>query len=383
MQRAASEMIEGLMCGVTDIGGPAQGDEVHWPKRDAWEIAPTLKFNLFENQFFTKKSLYISPDHRSYFSLPESCLIVRTILYYLRRHKEEDIQWPFVAVFLTALFGLIIYRYASGIDIYFKDLSPVPQWWCRQLFYPLPYFGAVLLYCAFRRDFGALRQIGFWVVSVLALGALYLGQYHYPLREVYWALPEAVRIFYHKSFYNGYMSLCYIGSASIFYWLFGDRKRLGHFYGATTVGFDWKPYALMLAGMVPLLVIASFQPDFLEAYPRYRPGTAEAWWQVSAWWTVGLFESLYALQFVCLEIFFRGFMVMALARYLGTGAVWPMVAVYAVLHFGKPMAETCSSVFGGYILGVVALYSRSTLGGMFVHVGIALGMEALAFWHLS
>ena len=36
-----------------------------------------------------------------------------------------------------------------------------------------------------------------------------------------------------------------------------------------------------------------------------------------------------------------------------------MAATYAALHFGKPMGETISSIFGGYILGVIALYNHS------------------------
>jgi len=56
-----------------------------------------------------------------------------------------------------------------------------------------------------------------------------------------------------------------------------------------------------------------------------------------------------------------------------------MVAAYAVLHFGKPLGESIGSIFGGYILGIIALYSRNIWGGVFVHGGIALLMEIFAF----
>jgi hypothetical protein len=56
-----------------------------------------------------------------------------------------------------------------------------------------------------------------------------------------------------------------------------------------------------------------------------------------------------------------------------------MAAAYAVLHFGKPMGEAISSVFGGYILGIIALYGRNIWGGVFIHGGIAFLMEVLAF----
>jgi hypothetical protein len=70
---------------------------------------------------------------------------------------------------------------------------------------------------------------------------------------------------------------------------------------------------------------------------------------------------------------------MALAKYLGSGAIWVMVAVYVFIHFNKPMFEAIGSFFGGYILGVIAYYSRSIYGGIFIHIGVALLMELFAF----
>jgi hypothetical protein len=43
------------------------------------------------------------------------------------------------------------------------------------------------------------------------------------------------------------------------------------------------------------------------------------------------------------------------------------------------MPEAVSSIFGGYILGVIALQTRSIWGGILVHVGIAWMMEAIAW----
>jgi membrane protease YdiL (CAAX protease family) len=49
-----------------------------------------------------------------------------------------------------------------------------------------------------------------------------------------------------------------------------------------------------------------------------------------------------------------------------------------VFHFGKPLIETLSSFFGGYMLGVFALYSKNIWGGIILHIGTALFMELLA-----
>ena len=56
-----------------------------------------------------------------------------------------------------------------------------------------------------------------------------------------------------------------------------------------------------------------------------------------------------------------------------------MIVWYATIHFGRPLGETISSLFGGYILGVLALSTRSIWGGLFIHIGIAWLMEAAAF----
>ncbi len=59
-----------------------------------------------------------------------------------------------------------------------------------------------------------------------------------------------------------------------------------------------------------------------------------------------------------------------------------MVVLYAVCHFGKPVGETISSIFGGYLLGILAYKSRNVWGGVFVHVGVALFMELFGFYQM-
>ena len=91
-----------------------------------------------------------------------------------------------------------------------------------------------------------------------------------------------------------------------------------------------------------------------------------------------IYEFTYGLNFVSLELFFRGAMVIGMAAIMGRHAVLPMAVTYCFLHFGKPAAECISSFFGGYLLGVIALYTRSIFGGCIVHLGIAFLMEAAA-----
>lgn len=72
-------------------------------------------------------------------------------------------------------------------------------------------------------------------------------------------------------------------------------------------------------------------------------------------------------------------MVLGMAVVMGRAAIVPMVVTYAFLHFGKPAGEAVSSIFGGYILGVIAYQSQSIFGGVLIHVGVAWLMELAAY----
>jgi hypothetical protein len=136
------------------------------------------------------------------------------------------------------------------------------------------------------------------------------------------------------------------------------------------------PYWILLLGMVPLILLAATQADFQATYPTWQATEAilvQTGW--SPWWFTLSFQLAYGLDFLTVELLFRGALIIGMSRLLGKEAILPMVAVYCVLHFGKPMGEAISSVFGGYLLGIFALYGRNIWGGVLVHAGIAIMME--------
>ncbi len=144
------------------------------------------------------------------------------------------------------------------------------------------------------------------------------------------------------------------------------------FYGMKTKGINWKPYLLMLLMMVPLIALASTQTDFQAMYPKLQSlGDVSS---IPAWQKV-VYELSYGSDFFTIELFFRGFLVLAFAKWAGKDAILPMACFYCTIHFGKPMAECISSFFGGLLLGIVAYNTRSIFGGLMVHVGIAWMME--------
>ena len=151
--------------------------------------------------------------------------------------------------------------------------------------------------------------------------------------------------------------------------------RPAEMLGLQRAGFNWKPYLMMLLLMTPLIALASTQADFLETYPKLQqvwplPETAEPGFFYSL-----LFELGYGSDFVSIEVFFRGFMVIGFAKWLGKDSILPMACFYCSIHFGKPLGECISSFFGGLLLGVVSYHSRQIYGGLIVHLGIAWLME--------
>jgi hypothetical protein len=146
------------------------------------------------------------------------------------------------------------------------------------------------------------------------------------------------------------------------------------FYGTSTKGLVWKPYWIMLLIMTPLIAAASTQPDFQAMYPKLKTITDYGFMDLS-WWHKVLFELSYGSDFITIEFFFRGFLVLAFIKWAGKDAILPMACFYCTIHFGKPLAECISSYFGGLLLGIVVYNTRSIFGGLMVHLGIAWLME--------
>jgi hypothetical protein len=147
------------------------------------------------------------------------------------------------------------------------------------------------------------------------------------------------------------------------------------FFGLTVKNFKWKPYLIMLLIMVPLIAAASTQPDFLYMYPKLKDVDTVLVGVKNKWFYHLLHELSYGSDFISVELFFRGFLILAFVKVVGKDAILPMACFYCTIHFGKPLGECISSYFGGLLLGIVVYNTRSIIGGLMVHLGIAWLME--------
>ncbi len=168
--------------------------------------------------------------------------------------------------------------------------------------------------------------------------------------------------------------LVIISSVFLFFiWKIFHSKE--NFYGLKIKGIDWKPYWLMLLIMVPLIAAASTQQDFLNVYPKMKLIAGVYDLKSLSFWHKLLFELSYGSDFITIELFFRGFLILGFIKWVGKDAILPMAFFYCTIHFGKPLGECISSFFGGIVLGVVVYNTKSILGGLIVHLGIAWLME--------
>ncbi len=246
-------------------------------------------------------------------------------------------------------------------------------------FYGLAYYGGVIITALTKKPdkLSYLKNPAFWLITIIGLFILSVdnsieGSYALAKKMVglgsYLFVGKLLAEF--RNFVTLFLPLLML-------WFFIKQKG-DSFFGLTVRNVSVKPYLLMLVIMAPLILLAAQTDSFLATYPMFKSFGMDAKWGVNIGWLVGLYEFLYASAFLSVELFFRGFLVIGLARIMGKDVIIPMVCLYAFLHFEKPMGEAISSIFGGYLLGVFAYYSKNIWGGVFVHAGIALLMELAA-----
>lgn len=285
-----------------------------------------------------------------------------------------------MAFFLSLMMGAVLIQIAYHDNFYqhyIENESNLRVQIMRYCYlYALAFTGTFILQGIAERDLHFLGSRNWWMLNVLAivLFAVRGSDFNYS-QYLFGAAADQYYSFFHKIGYNigGFFTLmlpCWL------YWFFVDRSYQ-HFYGFKMKGVDFKPYFILLSMMLPLLLWAGTQADFLSTYPRYHTigmSATEKYYR----YFVSAYELAYGSDFVFTEFFFRGFIVLAFARKFGHRAILPMCVYYITIHFGKPLGETISSFFGGLLLGVIAFRTKSIYGGIIVHLGIAYLMELIA-----
>jgi hypothetical protein len=305
---------------------------------------------------------------------------MKKILKFLRSHLAEDFNVGYYILIFAFLATCLIINYKFDFEDKYID-----RWHGKAkgllftiLYYGLPYYFAFINYVIFYRKKELLKDKQFWIKSLFFLFIFCLDSnytFHSKIVRTL-AAPEA-RHFIMRCCNNLSTLFTIFLPLLIFYLIFEKNKE--SFYGLKFKNVDLRPYFFLLLCMLPIITIASFTKDFNTYYPRYPNTRINEAFQLPHLLTIGIFEACYGWDFLDTELFFRGALVLGMSSILGKGAIMPMVSFYVFIHFGKPAGEAASSFFGGYILGVIAYYTRNIWGGVCIHLGIAWLMEIAAF----
>jgi hypothetical protein len=300
---------------------------------------------------------------------------MKDIIGYIKRYfYEADKRILAIVSILTAL--LIWINYFFEIDAWiYKQNSFIISFFSRfgifLIAFAIPYLVYTFL---FRRDYFANKSFLFLLIISPAIFSFKVALNPTIGFSDDWILSN----FWNHVFY--WPSLMIITTTIlIVIWKIFDSGQT--FYGVTIKKINWKPYVIMLLIMVPLIAAASTQPDFQAMYPKLKLLTEMASIDRFSWRQKTLFELAYGSDFITIELFFRGFLILAFVKWAGKDAILPMACFYCTIHFGKPLGECISSYFGGMILGIVVYHTRSIFGGLMVHLGIAWLMEIGGYLH--
>lgn len=304
---------------------------------------------------------------------------MKTIIGYLKQFIKEDFNPVVYGYVMLLISSMIFLNYYFHIQHYFfitfqGNFNHVVFFIFLNI---IAYYGVLIPQTFIKKETHLFIDKRIWIKSFIiiiivsfasGISANSIGN------ALFDNIPE--RIFFNKSLTQFRWFVIYFISLFILKLIY-DRQSKG-LYGLVMKTGKLQPYFIMLLIVFPLIIAASFLPDFQQVYPRFKPWKTMEVFSMSKTHLQLINEFFYGFNYVATELMFRGALVIGMSALLGKEAILPMVTMYCFYHFGKPLGETISSVFGGYILGVIAYNTRNIWGGTILHLGIAYLMEAIA-----
>ncbi|MES2849768.1 MAG: CPBP family intramembrane glutamic endopeptidase [Bacteroidota bacterium] len=296
---------------------------------------------------------------------------MQQIFKYIRSFYEKEFNLFYLLIIIAILAAIIYLNYWHGLE---KKYAASGKTWLANFtgyyfLYLIPFAVAFFLQLLFFKDCSYYKSGWFWCILLLAPAFFSFRvnfTFHQPLINDHWQAPE--NLFYLRSINWVVRVFVVLIPVFIIWWL--KDKANQPFYGTKKLE-SIHPYLIMLLIMIPLLLLAAAQKDFQSVYPKAKflqtiPAKR---------WQYFVYELCYGFDFISIEFFFRGFLILALAKICGTHCIIPVACFYCSIHLGKPMGEAISSFWGGLLLGIVSYNTGSIWGGLIVHLGIAWLME--------
>ena len=295
------------------------------------------------------------------------------VFKYIRQFYQKEFNLYYFLLILLLLGAVIYLNYWHFLELRYAAGSPTKwgNFLGYYLLYFIPFATAFFLQLLFFKDCSYYNSYWFWIILFLA-PAFFSFRVNFDWQEAHiskiWT-GDALQFWLRCINWVVHVLVLLIPVFVI--WFIKDRTNQP-FYGSKALG-SIRPYLIMLLIMVPLIVLASTQKDFLHMYPKAKFLTGL---QVGhQTWRYIVYELCYGFDFVSIEFFFRGFLILSLLKICGTHCIIPIACFYCTIHLGKPMGEAISSFWGGLLLGIISYNTGSVWGGLIVHLGIAWFME--------
>jgi len=295
------------------------------------------------------------------------------IFKYIREFYRQEFNLFYFLV-IVLMIGIIFYfnywhfledRFAAGGHTRWSHFTGY------YLLYFISFAAAFFLQLLFFKDCTYYKNTWFWIILFIA-PAIFSFRINFDFHEVlinkFWNADE--QQYWQRCI--GWVVRVLVVLVFIFIIWYIKDKGTQPFYGTGPLK-NVKPYLIMLAIMVPVLALASTQKDFLSMYPKAKFLSSMSF--ANQKWRYIVYELCYGFDFVSIEFFFRGFLILSLMHICGAKCIIPVACFYCTIHLGKPMGEAISSFWGGLLLGIVSFNTGSIWGGLIVHLGIAWMME--------
>ncbi len=304
---------------------------------------------------------------------------MKELLQQIIRFTQAHFNWKLFASVLVFILLCVALNYGFSLykDYIYHTPDKLLKGFKNALLLGVPFLVVCLFISLFTDHKEFWRHLGFWARILVFFGIWNVSYAWDPLDFLKPGLTGHAFIFVSRTVNRLESMVNVVLPLVVAYFLF-ERESYKSMYGIRSTHWDWKPYLILFLLLVVTIGLGSFFNDLRAYYPRYlltQGGEYAATSGFDEWILVAIYELAYGSDFISIELFFRGALVLAFYRYLGGYVVLAMVASYVCLHFGKPLTEALSSAVGGYVLGVIALHSRNIWGGVVLHVGVAWLME--------
>lgn len=240
---------------------------------------------------------------------------MKQIWNYLNKYIQEHFHlglYLSVALFLTlcTYFNFAYDFEDSIVDSYQKTLW---HWFYMTLFMGFPFLAICVLLYVFDANRTWLRSKEFWLLFLFGFVLLGFSRtlyFHYSLID---HLDVIDYRFARKVMWRGKTFFTIFIPLMLFYYGYENKKDESQsWYGLTLRQIDFKPYGVLLLLVVVGIGLASFMSDLTNYYPRYIPSGGDkfaAQHDLAGWIPMLIYEGVYGANFLNVELFFRGFLV--------------------------------------------------------------------------